>query len=272
LSGSVALVTGCGRARGIGRSIALTLAAVGADVAVTDLVAAGVRNEGEPTRGNGADGLDRVTEEITAMGRRAVAVTGDVADADHARAMVDTVVQHLGQVDILVNNAAAPHGADRTTSWEVPEAAFDAVMRTNVKGVFLMSGGVIRHLLARSAPGRIVNIASVAGKVGVAQRATYCASKFAVVGLTQSMAQELAPHGITVNSVCPGAIGTDRNAATLQRGAATGDAGAQAAGAAPVGRSGRPDDIARAVLFLVDPAADYVTGQSLVVDGGRYMN
>ena len=135
-----------------------------------------------------------------------------------------------------------------------------------------MSGAVIRHLLHRSAPGRIVNIASVAGKVGYPERAVYCASKFAVVGLTQAMAQELAPRGITVNAVCPGAVATDRNAATRHRAASTGDAAGVNASSSPVGRIGAPDDIARAVLYLVDPAASYVTGQSLIVDGGRYMN
>ena len=112
----------------------------------------------------------------------------------------------------------------------------------------------------------------VAGKAGYPERAAYCASKFAVIGLTQAMAQELAPHGITVNAVCPGAIATDRNAATRARAATTGDAAAAAAASSPVGRIGEPDDIARAVLYLADPAASYVTGQSLVVDGGRYMN
>ena len=101
----------------------------------------------------------------------------------------------------------------------MPEPAYDEVMRVNAKGVFLMSGAVIRHLLHRGAPGRIVNIASVAGKVGYPERAVYCASKFAVVGLTQAMAQELAPRGITVNAVCPGAVATDRNAATRHRAA-----------------------------------------------------
>jgi 3-oxoacyl-[acyl-carrier protein] reductase len=272
LSGSVALVTGCGRARGVGRAIALTLAAAGADVAIADLDPAGVRNEGEPESTPGTrNGLDRLAAEIEALGRRSTVLLGDVANIDDAEAMVGGAVHALGQVDILVNNAAAPHGADRAMTWLVPPDAFDSVMRINVRGVFAMSGAVTRHLLERSAPGRIVNIASVAGRVGYPARGAYCASKFAVIGLTQVMSQELAAHGITVNAVCPGAVATDRNAATRNRAATSGDAGAATAHTSPVGRLGRPDDIARAVRFLVDPAADYVTGQSVVIDGGLHM-
>jgi 3-oxoacyl-[acyl-carrier protein] reductase len=273
LAGSVALVTGCGRARGIGRAIALTLAAAGADLAVADVSPAGVRNEGEPESARAStDGLASLVDEIAALGRRAVAVTGDVADAADAESMVGTVISALGQVDILVNNAAAPHGADRAMTWQVPEHAYDSVMRVNAKGVFLMSGAVVRHLLERGVPGRIVNIASVAGKQGYPARSAYCASKFAVIGLTQVMAQELASQGVTVNAVCPGAIATDRNAATQHRAATRGDAGAATASSTPVGRVGEPADIARAVLYLAVPAASYLTGQSLVVDGGRFMS
>jgi NAD(P)-dependent dehydrogenase (short-subunit alcohol dehydrogenase family) len=271
ISGLAALVTGCGRARGIGRAIALTLAAAGADVAVTDVAASGVRNAGEPGPA-GTDGLEALADQIKQLGGRAIALTGDAADVADVEAVVATAVAELGRIDILVNNAGAPHGGDRAPSWLVPEPAYDEVMRVNAKGVFLMSGAVIRHLLQRGARGRIVNIASVAGKVGYPERAVYCASKFAVVGLTQAMAQELAPRGITVNAVCPGAVATDRNAATRHRAASTGDAAGVNASSSPVGRIGEPDDIARAVLYLVDPAASYVTGQSLVVDGGRYMN
>jgi NAD(P)-dependent dehydrogenase (short-subunit alcohol dehydrogenase family) len=247
------------------------LATAGADVAVTDVSARGVRNAGEPEPAD-ADGLEALVDEIRQLGRRSIALTGDVADAADVEAVVTAAVAGLGRVDVLVNNAGAPHGGDRAPSWLVPEPAYDEVMRVNAKGVFLMSGAVIRHLLDRHSRGRIVNIASVAGKVGYPERAVYCASKFAVIGLTQAMAQELAPHGITVNAVCPGAVATDRNTATRHRAATTVDAAAGNAASSPVGRVGEPDDIARAVLYLVDPAASYVTGQSLVVDGGRYMS
>ncbi len=268
LFGSVAVVTGCGRPRGIGRAIALALAGAGADVAVTGRLMGNSPGPYGPDR----DALDSLVDEAVGFGGRAIALRGDVADTADAERMVAEAVAALGQVDILINNAAAPLGPDRTMAWLIPEEAYDAVMRINAKGVFIMSGVVTRHLLSRSAPGRIINIASVAGKVGYPLRSAYCASKFAVVGLTQSMAQELAPHGVTVNAVCPGAIATDRNAATRRNAAVTLDPSAAAARTAPVGRIGEPGDIARAVLYLADRAASYVTGQSLIVDGGLYMN
>ena len=268
LFGAVAVVTGCGRPRGIGRAIALALAGAGADVAVTGRLTGNKRGPCGPDH----DALDSLVNEAVCSGGRAIALRGDVADTADAERMVAEAVAALGQVDILVNNAAAPQGPDRAMTWLVAEGAYNAVMRTNAKGVFVMSGVVIRHLLSRGAPGRIINIASVAGKVGYPLRSAYCASKFAVVGLTQSMAQELAPHGVTVNAVCPGAIATDRNAATRRNATVTVDPSAAAASTAPVGRIGEPADIARAVLYLADRAASYVTGQSLIVDGGLYMN
>jgi NAD(P)-dependent dehydrogenase (short-subunit alcohol dehydrogenase family) len=264
LAGLVALVTGCTRPHGIGRAIAMALAGAGADVALTGRGAASAPPE--------QNALDSTVDEIARLGRRAIAVRGDVAETTDAERMVAEALATLGQVDILVNNAAAPHGPDRAMSWLVPEDAYDSVMRTNARGVFIMSGVVIRHFLAREAHGRLINISSVAGKVGYPLRAAYCASKFAVIGLTQSMAQELAPHGVTVNAVCPGAVATDRHSASRSRTEASNDPSAAAATSSPVGRIGDPGDIARAVLYLADPAASYVTGQSLIVDGGLYMN
>lgn len=276
LDGQVALVTGCGRYRGLGRGIALALASAGADVALTDIARDGTRNvmeAGEEERAVGWKGLDSVVEEVEELGRRAVALLGDVGRAEDAQRMVDDAADALGAVDILVNNAGAPHGADRTWTWEVPEDAFDAVLRINTKGVFLMSSAVVRHLLGRESSGRIINIASGAGKRGFPQRAAYCASKFAVIGLTQSMAQELASRGITVNAVCPGAMNTARQASRAARAASGDDADAEAAPpVAPVNRLGEPLDVARAVAFLADPDADYITGQSINVDGGLIMH
>jgi NAD(P)-dependent dehydrogenase (short-subunit alcohol dehydrogenase family) len=201
------------------------------------------------------------------MGRRAVSLVGDVGIGADARRMVAEAIAALGCVDILVNNAGAPHGADRTWTWDVPDQAWELVLRVNLNGPFLMSSAVARHLLDRGAPGRIVNIASLAGQRGYSQRAAYCASKAALISLTQTMALELAPHGITVNAVCPGPVATARHASRLARQQVEPTSGV-AAPVPPVGRVAEPYEIARAVLFLADPEAGSITGECVNVDGG----
>ena len=274
LDGQVALVTGCGRAKGIGRGVALALARAGADVAVTDVAPTGAPSPGEgPAGGTSSEGLDRLVAEIADCGRRAMGVLGDVSVKHDVDRLVREVAEHFGRIDILVNNAAAPFGAERVWTWEVPEEEFDRVMGVNAKGVFLMSSAVIRHMLARGGPGRIINIVSGAGKKGMPRRAMYSASKHAAVGLTQSMAMELAPRGVTVNAVCPGATDTTRRQAAVEAKAASGEPPKSYGGAStpPVGRIGTPDDVANAVVFLASPASSYITGQSLMVNGGTIM-
>jgi NAD(P)-dependent dehydrogenase (short-subunit alcohol dehydrogenase family) len=270
LDGQVAIVTGCGRRAGLGRAIALALGVAGADIAVTDIAPGGTRNAAElgGSSDDGPDwrGIESVVAELEAMGRRSLAILGDVGRADDAQRVIDEAVAWSGRVDILVNNAGAPHGADRGLTWEVPSEAFESVMRINATGVFLMSAAVARHLVGRGAPGRIVNISSGAGSRGFAQRTAYCASKFAVHGITQSMALELASHGVTVNAVAPGAVATARQASREGR---TGQSGAVSMPPQiPVGRLAAPEEIARVVAFLADPAASYITGQTIGVDGG----
>jgi 3-oxoacyl-[acyl-carrier protein] reductase len=272
LSGQVALVTGCGRESGIGRAIALELASAGADVGVSDIDSQGRVNADEPKTAEMSTwhGLPSLVEEIEAKGQRASASVGDVGRKSDADRLVAETVGRLGRVDILVNNAAAPHGADRDWIWNVPESAFDDVLRTNTKGVFLMSVAFIHHYWERQAEsGRIVNIASVAGLRGTAQRGAYTASKFAVIGLTQSTALEVASLGITVNAICPGATATARVESSIAR-ASGGGAGSEGAmpPSPPVLRFGQPSDIARAVLFVADPSAAQITGQAICVDGG----
>lgn len=276
LAGLAALVTGCGQRDGIGRAVALELASCGADVAVTDLMTSGERNLGE-----GADtepdwrGIYSVVEEIESLGRRAVALTGNISCERDAQALVMDAVQHLGRIDILVNNAGAPHGSDRGPSWEIPIEAYDKVMAINTRGTFMMSRFMVRLLLERNRggcaiSGRIINIASGAGKRGFPDRAAYCASKFAVIGLTQTMAQELGDKSITVNAVCPGAIETSRAKAREARGDAP-DPARRGMIAPSVPRAGTPEEIARTVAFLAAPEAGYITGQSIMVDGGLLM-
>jgi NAD(P)-dependent dehydrogenase (short-subunit alcohol dehydrogenase family) len=275
LDGQVALVTGASRFRGMGRAIALLLASNGADVAVTDLMPGGTRNDLEPTESDeqhGWAGIDSVVAEIQAMGRRSLALYGDVGLKEDAEAMVDEAIAKLGQVDILVNNAAAPHGPDRGWTWELPESAFDDAVHVNTKGPFLMSSAVVRHLLAREAPGRIINISSTAGRRGFLHRSVYSASKFGVIGLTQCMAQELGRHRITVNAVCPGAINTPRLAASTALAIQASGGVPEEWPSNPIARQGEPGDIARVVAFLADPASDFITGQSINVDGGAVMS
>ena len=279
LDGQVALVTGCGRVKGIGRATALALAGAGADLAITDVAPVGTRNvreAGEEEARLGWKGLESLAAEIEQLGRRVLPLIGDVSVKADAERMVRETIERFGKVDILVNNAGAPHGADRDWFWEVPEDAYDKVLAVNPKGNFLMSQPVARHLLERGEGGRIINLASVAGKVGSPRRAVYNASKFGVIGLTQAMAQELAPHKITVNAVCPGATDTARNASSRARAAAIPDEASartnQMSGAAPVGRLGTPTDIARMIVFLCDPESDFITGQSINVDGGSVMH
>ena len=284
LSGHVAMVTGCGRKEGMGRAIALALSRAGASVVVTDIPAR--RGGAEPTAtaeppnetASAAEppwgGLDSLVEEIEALGGQALALFGDVSSEEDVERTMAEAVGHFGQVDILVNNAAAPHGEDRAWAWEVPYHAFQRVLAINCGGAFLCSRAVLRHLLSRKSGGRIINISSSAGRQGLPQRAAYSASKFAIIGLTQSLAHEVADKGITVNALCPGPSATSRHAATVERL----QAGSEQANprfnvtSTPVGRLGTPDDIARAVVFLADPAASHITGQSLNVDGGFIMS
>src|SRR5262245_21693497 len=193
-AGRVVMVTGCARARGIGRAIAVAFARAGADVVVTDVAAGGTRNENEEGLEEirlGWKGLDSLAEEIKGLGRRVLTLVGDVSRAADAERFVADALAQFGHIDVLVNNAAAPHGADRRLLWEIPEEAWDLVIDVNLKGTFLMSRAVIPHMLKRGG-GRIINMASVAGKRGTARRGAYAASKFGVIGLTQALAQELA--------------------------------------------------------------------------------
>ena len=274
--GKIVLVTGCGRVRGMGRAIALAFARAGADVVATDIAAGGTRNENEEGLEEirlGWKGLDSLAGEIQGFGRSVLTLVGDVSRAADAERFVAEALARFGRVDVLVNNAAAPHGADRRLLWEVPEEAWDLVLDVNLKGTFLMSRAVIPHMLSRRA-GRIINMASVSGKRGTARRGAYTASKFGVIGLTQAMAQELAALGITVNAICPGSVDTSRRESTSrrERALAERDPSAPVLGLPPTGRIARPDDIARLALFFASEQCDHITGQAWNVDGGTVMH
>ena len=275
-AGKVVLVTGCARARGIGRAISVAFARAGADVVATDVAAGGTRNdneEGLEEKRLGWKGLDSLAGEIQGLGRRVLTLVGDVSHAADAERFVAEALAQFGHIDVLVNNAAAPHGADRRLIWEVPEEAWDRVIDVNLKGAFLMSRAVIPHMLERGS-GRIINMASVSGKRGTARRGAYSASKFGIIGLTQVMAQELGAHGITANAICPGSVETSRRESTSrrERALAERDPNAPVLSLPPTGRVARPDDIARLALFFASEASDHITGQAWNVDGGTAMH
>jgi 3-oxoacyl-[acyl-carrier protein] reductase/meso-butanediol dehydrogenase/(S,S)-butanediol dehydrogenase/diacetyl reductase len=277
LEGKVAMITGSGGEHGFGRTIARRLAVEGADLVLTDVAPTGLRVVATKP-GTGWRGLEAAADEVRGAGRRAVTALVDVRSADQIRQAVDLADRTFGRIDILVNNAAAPPGADRVPVVELPEAAWHAVLETNLTGTYLCSKAVAALMLARGTPGRIINMSSNCGKVGYARLAAYCASKFGVIGLTQALAMELAPHGITVNAICPGSADTDRLDFLGRRPDGSYDealrarAVAERAAAIPLGRVATAEDVAELAAFLGSDAAAYVTGQAINVAGGAIMH
>ncbi len=242
LEGKVALITGAGR--GIGREIALTFAGYGADVIVN--------------YNGSAQKAAEVVAEIESMGRRAAAVQCSVEDYEACGKMISDMIAMFGHIDILVNNAGITKD---NLMIKMPEADFDAVIATNLKGTF----NTIKHMyrpFLKQRSGRIINLSSVSGVLGNAGQANYAASKAGVIGLTKSMAKELASRNITVNALAPGYIETDMTEA--MSGAAKEAILAQI----PLKRAGSTKDIAEAAAFLASDKASYITGQVISVDGG----
>ena len=275
LNGKVALVTGAGGKNGIGRAIATRLAKEGADVAVNDIAE-------HPYAADQADwhGLPDLVREIEAMGRRALSIVADVADAAQVKEMVDQTVAHFGKIDILVNNAGTIAGKDRVPVVDLAEEDWDRVQRVNVKGIFLCSQAVARHLIAQGTGGKIINMSSVTGKRGSARFAAYSASKFAVIGFTQSLACELAPYQVNVNAICPGLVDTERfghlasvlmpeNLSADERLA---EYARRSEAAVPIGRLAEGADVAKMAAFLASDEAAYLSGVSITVSGGTVMD
>lgn len=275
LEGKVALVTGAGGENGIGRGIATRLALEGADVVVNDLMV----NPYEDRPGSWG-GVTQVVNEVMAMGRKSMAITADVSNSNQVQAMVDQAIEHFGRIDILINNAGSRPGGDRKPVVDVLEEDFDLVQRVNVKGTFLVSQAVARHMIKRGGGGKIISMSSRAGKTGTATYAAYCASKFAVIGFTQSLALELAEHRIMVNAICPGLVDTERvdyiAAAAAPEGQSAieyrADMVRDRAASVPLGRLAVAADIAKTAAFLASSESDYLTGQSINVAGGYEMH
>ena len=245
LEGKIALVTGA--SRGIGRQIALTLGAKGAAVIVN-------------YNGSAAKAEDMVNE-IKAAGGKAEAVQCNVAEFESCGSMLAEVVEKYGRLDILVNNAGITRD---NLLMKMSEEDFDAVISTNLKGVFNCIKHISRQMLKQRA-GRIINISSVSGVLGNAGQANYCAAKAGVIGLTKSAARELASRGITVNAVAPGFIVTDMTDVLSD------SVKASIIEQIPMKKLGETADIAEAVAFLASDEAKYITGQVLSIDGGMAM-
>jgi 3-oxoacyl-[acyl-carrier protein] reductase len=244
LTNQIAVVTGAGR--GIGRAIALKFAAEGADVVCVSRT---------------QENSEKVAAEIRALGRKAWAFAVDVADAAAVSAAAGKILAEAGKVDILVNNAGVTRDG---LLMRMSDTDWDTVLDTNLKGAFLVTKAFSRAMI-KARTGRIINVSSVIGLIGNAGQCNYAASKAGLIGFTQSAAKELASRGITVNAIAPGFIETDMTSelkpemreAILKQ--------------IPLGSFGSAEDIAGAALYLASPAARYVTGQVLTVDGGMVM-
>lgn len=245
LQGQAALVTGA--SRGIGRSIAIALAEAGADIAVN--------------YAGSEDAANETVRLIKELGVKAFAVRANVGIATEAEAMVKQVNETFGKIDILINNAGITRD---NLIMRMKEDEFDQVIETNLKGVFNCLKAVTRPMM-KQRYGRIINISSVVGVLGNPGQANYVAAKAGVIGLTKASAKELASRGITVNCVAPGFIATDMTDELSE------ELRNKMLEGIPLARLGQPEEIASVVSFLVSPAASYMTGQTLHVDGGMYM-
>ncbi|WP_033543708.1 3-oxoacyl-[acyl-carrier-protein] reductase [Planococcus sp. CAU13] len=245
LTGKTAIITGA--SRGIGAEIARRFAQAGAKIVVN--------YSGSQAK------AEAVVETIKEHGGEAIAVKANVADADDVKAMVDAAMEAFGSVDILVNNAGITRD---NLMMRMKDDEWDDVINTNLKGVFVCTKAVTRQMMKQRS-GRIVNIASIVGVMGNAGQANYVASKAGVIGLTKTTARELASRGITANAVAPGFITTDMTDGLND------DIQKTMLAQIPLGRFGKPEEVAKAALFLASDEASYMTGQTLHLDGGMVM-
>lgn len=248
LSGRVGIVTGAGG--GIGREIARRLTREGMVVAVLD--------------------RDSAAAEAAAAEIGGLALAADVTSPKEVSGAVDTVLARLQRIDVLVNNAGI---AWMGPAMDMPLEALQAMLRVNVEGVFIVTRAVLPHMMA-SRSGSVVNLASWAGKTGNANFAGYCASKFAVIGLTQALAREMAPHSIRVNAICPGIVVDTamRSAIEVQQRHYGLPDTAEREKSIPIGRVSVPDDVAQIAAFLASDEASYMTGESINLSGGLLMD
>lgn len=264
LDGKVAIVTGAGRLRGIGRAAAVELARMGADVVVTGTGRSPDRYP-DDEKAVGWRDVESTADQIREQGTRALTLTVDVSSADDVQMMIARTVEEFGRLDVLINNAAFARGPDRVPILDLPQDIFQRVVDIKITGTYLCTKAAIPHMIDAGG-GKIVNISSTAGKRGSANTLAYNASNFALVGMTQSMARELGQYGINVNCVCPGAVDThrmddiDRETRWVEM-----------ANTTPIGRNGTDDEVGDFVAYLCSNAASWIHGQSININGGSVM-
>jgi 3-oxoacyl-[acyl-carrier protein] reductase len=263
LDGKVAVVTGAGRMRSIGRPIAVELARAGCDVVLTGTGRPPERYPDDEKAAGWRD-IESVADEVRALGRRALPLVSDVSDAHAVDALAQRVVDEFGRVDIVVNNAGAARGDDRVPVVDLPIDEWRTVIDVNLNGTFYMSRAFGQRLVAQGEGGSIVNISSIGGKMMAARTAAYSASKAGIHALTCAMSGELGADAIRVNAICPGIIDTYR-LDDIPRGEPFDKVVARSI---PLGRAGAGEDIAWMTVYLCSDQGSWITGQLYTVDGG----
>jgi 3-oxoacyl-[acyl-carrier protein] reductase len=263
LEGKVALITGAGRMRSIGRGIAQALATAGCDVVVTGSGRDPSRYPDEEKAAGWRD-IDSVADDVRALGRRALAVVSDISDIDSVGQLADQVMAEMGRVDFIVNNAGAARAGDRAAVVDVSPDVWRNVINVNLNGTFYMSQVFGRKLIEQGEGGAIINISSIGGKLMAPTTAAYAASKAGIHALTCAMSGEMGPHNVRVNAICPGIVMTSRLDDLSEE---------QWAGIVdsyiPLKRAGDPADIGNMVAYLCSEQGNWISGQLYSVDGGQ---
>ena len=263
LEGKVAVVTGAGRMRSIGRSIALEMAKAGCDVVITGTGRSPDRYP-DAEKAAGWKDIESVAEEIRAVGKKALPLVSNVADEGSVQDLLKATITEFGGCDFIINNAGAARGEDRVPVVDMPIEQWDTVLNVNLRGTFLMGRIFGKHLIEADNGGAIVNISSIAGKILGPNMSAYVDSKAAVQGLTASLAQEIGRYGVRVNTICPGLVDTSRMDDVFDDPNFD-----ERAARIPIGRAGTGEDIGYQAVYLCSDQGSWITGQSINVCGGN---